>query len=673
MVGELPPPPPRDCFGRDDLTELIVGLAENLNSIALIGAGGIGKTSIALTVLHHSRIKERFGHDRRFMRCDQFPASRVSFLHRLSKVIGACVENPEDLTPLRPSLSSKEMLVVLDNAESILDPQGVDAQEIYDVVDELSQFTNICLVITSRISTIPPNCETFDIPMLSMEASRDTFYRIHTLGGRPDSIDNLLEQLDFHPLSIALLATVAHQNKWDHNRLAREWEKRHTGVLRTEHNKSLGATVELSLASPMFKQLGPDARDLLGVIAFFPRGVNEGNIGWLFPTTPNIPAILDKFCMLSLTYRSDGFVTMLAPLRDHLRPRDPLSSPLLSVAKESYFARLSFKLNTFTPVSKGTGWITSEDANVEHLLNVLTSIEAKLDGVWRACANFMCLLCLHKPRKTVLGPKIEALPDDHHFKPECLFQLGWLFDSVGNYAEEKRVLTHALKLERERGNDDRIALTLAELSDANRMLHLYEEGIRQAKEALGIYERIGDTTKQGFSLIRLAWVLLQDEQLNGAEEAVSRAIQLLPEKGEEFSACQSHFVLGNIYCFKGEREEAIHHFETALRIASCFGWNAHLFWIRYSLAELFRDEAKFDDAHVHIEQAKSLSVGNVHYLGCALVLQAGIYHQQGRREDATSEALRALEAFEKLGALVDIDRCRDLLQRIEQATKEAIP
>jgi tetratricopeptide (TPR) repeat protein len=641
-------------------------LAENLTPVALVGAGGIGKTSIALTVLHHDRVKQRFGEDRRSIRCDQFPATLAHLLDRLSKVTGAGVENPEDLTSLRPHLSSKEMVIVLDNAESILDPQGTDAAEIYALVEELSQLPTLCLCITSRISTIPPECETFEIPTLSMDAARRTLYRIYKYDKRPNLVDGILEQLDFHPLSITLLATVAHQNKWSADRLRSEWEKHRTSVLRTRHNKSLAATIELSLASPMFQEFGPDARALLEVIAFFPRGIDEKNVSWLFPTISNGIDIFDGFCTLSLTHRSNGFITMLAPLRDYLSPEDPKLSPLLRMAKGCYFARLSFELDPNRPDFGEARWITSEDVNVEHLLDVFTTIDADSELVWDACAKFLRHLYWHKKRLTVLSPKIEGLPDDHICKPTCLYELSRLFDLLGDHVERKRLLTHTLKLEREWGDDFRVAHTLWQLSDVDRQMGLCGEGVQLAKEALEILERLGDAVRQVQCLIKLAWSLRGDNQLDAAEEAASRAIDLLSAKGNQFLVYESHFVLGKICRSKGEIGKTIHHFEVALGIASSFGWHDQQFWAHHSLAWLFLDEGRFDDAQAHVKRAKSYAVNHLYFMGLAMELQVLVWFKQHRVEEARSEALRAADVFEKLEGRMGVERRRALLEVIQE-------
>ena len=670
-LGESPPPPPRVCFGRDELIEKIVGLAEDLTPIALIGPGGIGKTSIALTVLHHDQIIERFGDNRWFIRCDQFPASRAHLLSRLSKVIGAGVENPEDLTPLRPFLSSREMIILLDNAESILDPRGTNAREIYAVVDELSRFSNICLCIISRISTIPPTCETLEIPTLSMEAARDTFHRIYRNCGRSGLVDGILEQVDFHPLSITLLATVAHQNKWDTDRLGKEWERNRTGVLRRQHGQSLAATIELSLASPIFQELGPDARGLLGVVAFFPQGVNENNVDWLFPTLSDRARILDNFCTLSLTYRSDGSIRMLAPLRDHLRPEDPGSSPLLCTTKDRYFTRLSVIVDPGEPGFEEARWITSEDVNVEHLLDVFTSIDANSDNVWDTCASFMNHLYWHKSRLVALGPKIEGLPDDHRSKPICLFGLSRVFESVGNHIEHKRLLIRASELWRERGDKLWVAQTLRLLSGSNRLLEFYKEGIAQAKEALEIYEHLDHISGQARSWQQLAWLFYDDKQLDATEEAALRAIDLSNE-GDQFPTCECHRLLGNLCRSRGETEKAINHYETALGIASSFNWDTPLFWINYSLAFLFFGERRFDDAHAHIGHAKPHAINSLYNLGRATRLQAWFWFQERKFEEAKSEALSAVEMFEKLEAAKELERCREILQDIEKEMEKPV-
>ena len=287
--------------------------------------------------------------------------------------------------------------------------------------------------------------------------------------------------------------------------------------------------------------------------------------------------------------------------------------------------------------------------------------------VWDVCSYFMVHLEQHKPRLVLLGPKVEALPDSHPSKPRCLFELSSLFESVGNFVERKRLLIYTLRLWRDRGDDVEVALTLEFLSDANRLLGLREEGIQQAKEALEIYEQFNDTLGRAYVLCTLARLFYEDQRFDAAEEAASQSIDLFPERVDGSLICLCHRLLGLINSSKGEMEKAIDHFVAAFRIGSSLNLRGGQFWVHLNLAELFSNQGKFDDSYAHVEYAKSHVVDDMYLMGRAMHLQAKLWYRQGRVREARSEALYAIDAYEKVGAgMQDLGVCRDLLRSIEK-------
>ena len=194
---------------------------------------------------------------------------------------------------------------------------------------------------------------------------------------------------------------------------------------------------------------------------------------------------------------------------------------------------------------------------------------------------------------------------------------------------------------------------------------LFEEGIQQTKEASEIYERLSDTVQQAWCLIDLAWLLHDDGQFDTAENAASRVIDLFLEN------CEQCHHLGIIWNSKDETKKATHHSKAAPGTTPPPNWPNMLFWIRYSLADPFSDEDRLDDANAHIELVKlhAANGNDTYLLARAMELQAGFLHRQRRFEEAESEALDAVDAFEKLGAANDAEDARTLLQWIDRDTR----
>ena len=82
--------------------------------------------------------------------------------------------------------------------------------------------------------------------------------------------------------------------------------------------------------------------------------------------------------------------------------------------------------------------------------------------------------------------------------------------------------------------------------------------------------------------------------------------------------------------------------------------------------ELFSKQGRFDNTHTHIELTKSHAVDGTYQLGLATELQAKLWYNRWMFEEAKLEALHAIGLYEKVGATKNLERCRELLEKIDR-------
>ena len=307
------PEAPTNFFGCDVIVEDLLVYVERSESITLVGAGGIGKTAIALSLLRHSQILARFGHHRYFMRCHGLESSLDGFLGRLSDAIGA--RDPRDMAQLRLHLSaSPRHILVVDGVECILDPLAPGAAEVTSAIEEFSRYQNLCLLLTSKMDVWIAGLRRIKVPKLSANGAQNVFYSRCGLE-RSAEVDNILEELDSHPLSIDLLAGIANENGWDEATLLEEWDGGKTNIFGAHGRRGLGDNIKLALCTPTIQDHGMTALGTLRVLAALPNGIKERELESTFAEIAEIGDATDALCKFFLVYRQEGYVKMLSPFR----------------------------------------------------------------------------------------------------------------------------------------------------------------------------------------------------------------------------------------------------------------------------------------------------------------------------------------------------------------------
>lgn len=309
------PQAPINFFDHNTILQDLLGLAERCSSVTLLGAGGVGKTAIALALLEHDQIRSKFGEQRYLLSCDGVGNSLDSFIDCLSSTIGF----PSiDMTQLRSNLGTSPRVLVLDGVDSVLDPLASGAAEITAAIEEIGRCPNVFLIVTSRMVVKIPGFRQVDVPTVSLEGARNIFHGYCDLG-RSTTIDELLSELDFHPLSIVLLASAARENGWDDRAMMEMWRTGETSILEASGCQSLEANIQSLLCTPTIEGLGKTAGKILKKIAASPDGVEEIQLLNIFPKIRDIRAAVNVLCKFHLMYRQEGLLKMLSPLRLYFR------------------------------------------------------------------------------------------------------------------------------------------------------------------------------------------------------------------------------------------------------------------------------------------------------------------------------------------------------------------
>ena len=421
--------------------------------VVLVGPGGIGKSSLAKAILNDPVIEAKFKDRRFFIRFDDLLSSQITyntFVEYIARTLGVAVSTSGSHREVSDFLRSGDILIILDNAETFLDCKATEEiPRINRAIAEFGDYPSVTILITSRIGNLPRDLvyNLREVLPLDKGPAIELFTKVYqqNILRSTSILEQILDSVAYHPLSINLLAHAGEENQWSVEELLAQWGIQHSQPHCTGYGKDddLGKSVELSLSSPSIKALGDDVRGVLRIIAFFPQGVLREKVKELFPTVNRIEEIINVLLKQSLLLCNNGFMTMLAPIRLYLCDSYP-KLDLLPAVREYYYGQLSFNPSNV---------VAREDVNVESLIaSDISSLSSddELEAVVSACEAFIYTLCNSACRSTSLRPVIDGLdtsfsPTRKGLKLRCYTALAVLANRQNNFA-------NALQLEQLRYN-----------------------------------------------------------------------------------------------------------------------------------------------------------------------------------------------------------------------------
>ncbi|KAJ7791467.1 P-loop containing nucleoside triphosphate hydrolase protein, partial [Mycena olivaceomarginata] len=316
-------------YGRESEMQNILKLLDQESPrIAILGGGGMGKTSFAKAVLHHPETITKFEH--RFFISAEPATTAIELAGLIGLHLG--LEPGKDLTkPIIQYLSRKAAcLLILDSLETPWEPihSRGGIEELLSLLTEVSHLT---LIITMRGAERPGKVH-WTHPFLSPlepfsdDAAWKTFSDITDNSVETKDMHELLQLTDNMPLAVDLIAhLVDYQGA---SMVLTQWAAEKTSLLSVGHDRTsnLDASITISLSSP---RLTTGAKELLSLLSILPDGLSDLELIQSNLPIENVRACKAALLATSLAYQDEKKqLRSLTPIRQHIQqfffPRESL-------------------------------------------------------------------------------------------------------------------------------------------------------------------------------------------------------------------------------------------------------------------------------------------------------------------------------------------------------------
>ncbi|KAJ7245292.1 P-loop containing nucleoside triphosphate hydrolase protein, partial [Mycena rebaudengoi] len=333
----LLPASPKIFHGREsELKDVVNVLLQNFACIAILGTGGIGKTSLATAALYNPQVEAKYSH-RYFVPCHSSPtctelAATIADHIGLEKGSKMANKIAQYFAHAPPSL------LVLDNLETTWEALS-SRSEVEEFLSLLTDVPQLGLMITLRGAERPSKVKwtrPFLAPLepLSNVAAWQTFIEVADDGHDDASIKELLELTGNLPLAVNLVASVA-SSEGCAQALSR-WKLESTRMLSDGYDQrsSLDISIMLSYTS---SRMTPGAQELLSMLSMLPDGLADANLVQAKLPIPDILACKATLIQTALAFvGQDQHLKVLVPIREHILSIHPPADALKLKLREHF-------------------------------------------------------------------------------------------------------------------------------------------------------------------------------------------------------------------------------------------------------------------------------------------------------------------------------------------------